>query len=125
MASTEYIEQVKRAYVECALWSSLDPDNDGDCLDAVYDADDIAPETLETMAREVVDFLSLVERKGITLEALEPGQVGHDFWLTRNGHGAGFWDRGLGELGEALTRAAETFGESYLYTGDDGKLYVS
>jgi len=22
-----------------------------------------------------------------------PEQLGHDLWLTRNGHGAGFWDR--------------------------------
>jgi hypothetical protein len=33
---------------------------------------------------------------------------GHDFWLTRQGHGVGFWDRKeLGkELGQALTDAA-------------------
>lgn len=30
---------------------------------------------------------------------MTPAQAGHDFWLTRNGHGAGFWD------------------------GDDGKVY--
>lgn len=30
-------------------------------------------------------------------------QAGRDFWLTRQGHGAGFWDRGLGEAGEALS----------------------
>lgn len=29
--------------------------------------------------------------------------VGHDFWLTSQGHGAGFWDRGLGEVGDTLT----------------------
>ncbi len=23
----------------------------------------------------------------------DPAQVGHDIWLTRNGHGVGFWDR--------------------------------
>lgn len=29
---------------------------------------------------------------------------GHDFWLTRNGHGSGFWDRSeLGELGEQIS----------------------
>jgi hypothetical protein len=32
----------------------------------------------------------------------DEGHAGHDFWLTRNGHGAGFWDRGLGEVGENL-----------------------
>ena len=27
-------------------------------------------------------------------------QVGHDLWLTRNGHGAGFWDRSDDAYGE-------------------------
>ena len=39
-------------------------------------------------------------------------QAAHDFWLTRNGHGAGFWDRDLpGDLGERLTAACKAFGE--------------
>ena len=29
--------------------------------------------------------------------------IGHDFWLTSQGHGAGFWDRGLDEIGDTLT----------------------
>ena len=35
-------------------------------------------------------------------------QAGHDYWLTRNGHGAGFWDRDAlkaGGLGDKLTDA--------------------
>ena len=36
--------------------------------------------------------------------------AGHDFWLTRSGHGAGFWDRGLGALGDRLTEAAKVYG---------------
>ena len=41
-------------------------------------------------------------------------QAGHDFWLTRNGHGAGFWDRPelYGEdVAAELTRACEFAGE--------------
>lgn len=51
--------------------------------------------------------------------------AGHDFWLTRNGHGAGFWDRGLGELGKRLTEACKTFGGVDLYLGDDEQVYAS
>lgn len=36
--------------------------------------------------------------------------AGHDLWLTRSGHGAGYWDRGLGELGDRLTEAAKSYG---------------
>ena len=37
--------------------------------------------------------------------------AGHDFALTRNGHGAGFWDRGLGEMGDMLTDECKPYGE--------------
>lgn len=51
--------------------------------------------------------------------------AGRDFWYTRNGHGAGYWDRGLGKVGDDLASAARAFGSSDLYRGDDGKLYLS
>ena len=37
--------------------------------------------------------------------------AGHDFALTRNGHGTGFWDRGLGEMGDMLTEECKPYGE--------------
>jgi hypothetical protein len=48
--------------------------------------------------------------------------AGHDFALTRNGHGAGFWDRGLGEAGDKLTEACRPYGASNAYysADDDG-----
>jgi hypothetical protein len=39
-------------------------------------------------------------------------RAGHDFWLTRNGHGAGFWDGDWREPSASrLTAAAHKFGE--------------
>lgn len=32
-------------------------------------------------------------RNGLVHVPLDWKQVGHDLWLTRNGHGTGFWDR--------------------------------
>lgn len=50
--------------------------------------------------------------------------VGHDFWLTRAGHGAGFWDGDLPEeLGARLTEASKTAGNCEPYIGDDGLIY--
>lgn len=54
--------------------------------------------------------------------------TGHDFWLTRNGHGCGFWDRNdclPADAGQRLTAASEKCGEYYLYVGDDGIVYGS
>jgi hypothetical protein len=45
--------------------------------------------------------------------------AGHDFWLTRGHHGAGFWDRELGKLGDKLTEASHKFNDisSSVYRG--------
>jgi hypothetical protein len=53
-----------------------------------------------------------------------PEQAGRDYWFTRCGHGVGFWDRDLGEIGEALTNAANRNGEVWPYVGDDGRIYI-
>lgn len=50
--------------------------------------------------------------------------AGHDFWLTRAGHGAGYWDGGLPKaLGDRLTAASEKVGSVDPYVGNDGKVY--
>ncbi len=52
--------------------------------------------------------------------------AGHDFWLTRNGHGAGFWDGDWPEpAATRLTASSKKYGEFNLYLGDDGKIYGS
>lgn len=53
------------------------------------------------------------------LKGLDPAQCGHDFLLTRSGHGAGFWDRGLGEVGERLTAASKPYGDTYAWCHRD------
>ena len=51
-------------------------------------------------------------------------QLGVDYWFTRCGHGCGFWDRGMGELGDRLTDLAKFCGSADTYEGEDGLLYV-
>ena len=54
-------------------------------------------------------------------------QAGHDFWLTRNGHGTGFWDKQeiYGEKNsEILTEISKQFGEMYMYISDDNHLEI-
>ena len=48
--------------------------------------------------------------------------MNRESWLTRNRHGAGFWDRGLGRVGDILTEVAHSFGEAYLMPNGRGKL---
>lgn len=80
---------------------------------------------------QVADLIPAYEAAGGTL-----AQLGHDFWLTRNRRGAGFWDRDnltgevefLGQmrtLGEHLSGIAHDFGETWTEQGDNGLLYLT
>lgn len=112
------IETFVKAYVECALWASTD---EGEPLDDNYGEDDLAPETLAKMREDCEDFYAANEQD--LEDWADDSQAGHDFWLTRNHHGAGFWDRGRGALGERLTEAAQVYSSVDLYVGDDGKIH--
>lgn len=123
MTAKESFDDMAQAYAECALWSSTD--EDGEPLDSgTRDIECIAAPTWERMQSDLRDFT--LENLGefvayVRLRTV--AEFGHDFWLTRNGHGAGFWDRGLGELGERLTRAASAYGTMDLLIGDDGQIH--
>ena len=111
------------AYKECALWASTLGDDQGTPMDQEYGLGDLAPETLAMMEQEVSDFIALVDEECPGWRDLPSDSVGHDFWLTRNHHGAGFWDRGYGPLGDDLTKWAHSYGSADLYIGDDGLIY--
>lgn len=125
----ESLDEFTRAYAECALWSSTDGDKP---LDEDYGIEDIAPECLAQMIKDCADFreankyLSNSDRP-IEGEFWTDSQAGHDFWLSRNGHGCGFYDRfstgPMAELGDQLQEAARVYGSVDLYVGDDGLIY--
>lgn len=45
------------------------------------------------------------------VSGLSERQLGCDMWLSRCGHGTGFWDHGLGDVGIRLHRAAGLYSE--------------
>jgi hypothetical protein len=115
------LDDFTRAYIEAALWSTNDESDEqgGEPLEKNYSASDIAPETMEKMIADAADFQ---ERFGELYS--DSSQAGHDFWLTRIGHGAGFWDGDYPEPeATKLTDASKEYGEFYLYIGDDGMIY--
>jgi hypothetical protein len=119
------LDNFTAAYIECALWSSTD--DEGEPLDALYDYQDFSPETIAQMIEDCKAFQQsnreLIDSADYGSRASKDEYAGHDFWLTRNRHGAGFWDRNLGKIGERLTESAHAYGEINLYIGDDGKIY--
>lgn len=122
----EELDDFTRAYLECAAWSSTEGENGEIQIDDLMNSGE-AEWAPETIARAVADCRDFQEANAELLtRAGSEEQNGHDFWLTRNGHGTGFWDRDYpGTLGEDLANAARKCGERWLYLGDDGKVYCS
>ena len=121
IARDQRLDSFTRSYIETALWSSMDNANDqgGEPLDENYSAADIDP---HTMAQMIADCTAFQERNAELLSdsGLSDKRAGHYFWLSRNGHGSGFFDENL----DALQDAAEAYGEFDLYVGDDGVIYA-
>ena len=102
------IQDIIDGYIQCAEW--VEEERLSNCYDVKEYARLITP--------EVNDFLNMVTPSDIEqyLMHFDYSQMGHDLYLTRCGHGAGFWDRGLNELGDRLTQAAESIGnDEHLY----------
>lgn len=131
------IEDFITGYITCALWSTVDEDvyKDGegpdDALDQRFSRDDLHSDTKEAIDKDCREFIK--DNRLALIEACTEGdddygweRAGHDYWLTRNGHGAGYWDRDelkRNDLGDRLSDACR-HKECYIYVGDDGKLHI-
>lgn len=119
------------AVIECALWSSThtpyddEADEEGDPIpfDDIATPDDISPALLRELTDDCIAFVGLCDDAGIdpTFE-LSWEQVGHNLWLTGQGHGTGFWDRGIVN-GDEMTELSRHCCTAGLYLGDDGQVY--
>jgi len=109
------------AYFEAMLWSSNDQDDNP--LDKNYSISDISDKLRESSKKDLLSFVEKCEKE--CSEELEEyisdkgrEKFGHDFWLSRNGHGAGFFDDGFNKL----QKLAKSFKEVDVYVTDDGEI---
>ena len=110
--------QFIEGYFRAALWSSTD--DDGQPLDNVFSVADITDSTQKKMVQDCQKFAD----KNYNMIMDDLYQAGIDFWLTRNHHGAGFWDGDWPEPNATkLTDAAHRFGAFNLWVGEDAKIY--
>ncbi len=122
------LDKFTLSYITAALWSSNDESTPqgGEPMDRNYSIDDLTIDCLLKMQKDCKEFqeqnsraLNLADYSHIRARGhdfTDSEFAGHDFWLTRCGHGVGFWDRGLRLcLGDILTKACEKFGEANLY----------
>lgn len=123
------VDEFVKGYVEAALWADLqwpatkdNPEPESGGGNDKFDVGDLTPESHDKvyslcskfMADNKADVIAYVEacESGDRI-GYDPSQgsplewAGHDLWLSAGGHGAGFFDRGLGELGDRLQAAAQ------------------
>ena len=119
-ADTRFVEDAVQGAIECALWIGM---RMTDCEELDLRGEDVPADVEDGIRADVVDFVLGNTSDCVAYAAsFSAADIGHDFMLTRNGHGAGFWDRGLGDLGDRLTAAAKAYGEQMVVVGSDGVL---
>ena len=102
------IEVIVLHYLTAALWTN-ELDNNDAC--------DVADESKSIAVIIVQRFLDKASH--LLTDEWTNEQIGHDLWLTRGGHGAGFWDRDLpnGDALSEICKSMEFHGE--VFEADD------
>ena len=121
------IKVFTKDYLETAAWLTADSDENNEFTDdSKGHAEDECLKFIQAVRKEFGDEkgMELLNTSANDLTYLAP----HDFFLTRNGHGTGFWDKaeiyGGQENADRLTKICQEMGsvECYHVKGKKSKL---
>jgi hypothetical protein len=131
-----------QALATTLLWSENDnaDESGGEPLDANYDVDDIDKQSLNKLQQCFDAFVEQATKLinaaiGEDWGSIEDFYIGtgsgdhqaeHDFIMTVNGHGCGFWEKSdwQSPVGDILTELAHKHGDIVAVVGGDGKIYI-
>ena len=111
------------SYIESLIWSS------GEDLDAYLnkfqdgDYSVIDTQSVNKCIEDISEFITLIKNTPGAIEEMDTcdeESFGHNFALSRNGRGSGFFD----DNNDILQDIARNFGKANIYVGDDGKLHI-
>lgn len=110
MTQTEFnnLDTFTKAYITAAFWTNDEHGGSGDYTTSgrvEYLIPRLDPDQVTEMVADCKRFQSETEE----FIAGREGTAGIDFWLTRNGHGSGFWDGDWPENGDLLTQVCESY----------------
>lgn len=127
------LEEFVSEYIDTMLWAenvddiNAEPDENGEReqvdADVHYDRTDIDGAGLDQIYPDCASFWEFHRELWRSVDITDE-QAAHHFYLSRNGHGTGFWDRGLGVIGDQLHDAAKVYGTQGLMSNPDGTLSV-
>lgn len=111
------IDDILKNYLEAVLWTNGEDEDFED--KTIYD---FSKSSIKNSKKEIEWF---VKSAGKYINNISDDNIGHDLWLTRNGHGSGFWYRGYSEkITDLLEHLCELLGSVDAYVGDDEQVYI-
>jgi hypothetical protein len=87
------IPTIRHSFLNTALWTEE--------LDADFEVKDFMPSAVQKADQIIMLFIQKAPKEALEcyvehFSAEPEEQLGHDLWLSLNGHGAGFFDHSLG-----------------------------
>lgn len=121
------LQDFTNAYIEAMLWSTLD--DNYEFLDMDYNIDSFDSDSVNKIIKDCSKFYKNNKHYFIYNNSKEYGysndeMAGHDFFLTRMGHGTGFWDNEYLEHKSLLTEKSKEFKAYDDIFVQDGKIFV-
>jgi len=111
------VNEILNSYLETAFWT--DEDIQPELKEKSFSDVDI--NSINQAKEDIKTFLQQAKKEATDeLEKYDSSSIGHNFWLSRNGHGAGFFD----DYSDKLQEIAEKMETIHIYVGDDGKVYM-
>lgn len=127
------LDNFAKGYIEALLWTTNGKVGDTGLRDEGYTIQNLSLGALKKCKADCEAFQE-ANRENLNIYEYHINQdsayAGHDLWLTRNHHGAGFWDRVSGTGVDikdtliALTTASHAVGEVDAYLGDDDEVHL-
>ena len=112
------IDEILNSYIETAIWAEESNENDlkGKTIN------DFNEESVANSKIEIYNFIKKAQQEALDeLSTYDSNTLGHNLWLSRNGHGAEFFD----DNNDKLQNLARSMKPVNIYLGDDGKIYIS
>ncbi|MCK0441239.1 hypothetical protein MUG78_17715 [Gordonia alkaliphila] len=117
VATEGYVQALLLTYLDDTHADHDQGSGDGPFLDRTYVVTDVHASYMEAWREVVAAFINENESDVREyVDAFSDGRegwsmIGYDLLLTRSGHGPGFWDRGLTDVGGRLAGAALALGQ--------------
>lgn len=116
------IIEIMTHYLRCALWTEEERLKE-DRPNVYINVSNFSENSKIKAYQDIKLFL---EYAGDAVNGIDEEQLGHDLWLTRNHHGAGFFDRGYdSDIEKRLIDAAHKLGEIDIYVDDNIEIRFS